>query len=86
MSNLPEQFPREPEDGAPRTEISSDELPVEAPVIEPPSTEFPGLIEAPPASLSYLETGPEAPLFQRFALPDLSAQERIPNVGHRVLF
>lgn len=82
MSDLPEQFPRGPEDRAPRSEVSDDEPSLEPAVIEPPSTEFPGLIEAPPAPVSYLQTDHAGPLFQHFAQPDLSLQERIPNAGH----
>jgi uncharacterized protein len=81
MSKLPEQSPYEPDNIASSAEISANETPVES-VIEPPSTEFPGLIEAPPAVLSPSEADYAAPVFRHFGQADLPAQERIPNVGH----
>ena len=84
MSNRPEQSAYEPEETAPRTADDPllEEPFRERPVIEPPSTEFPGLIEAPPAALIYADTNEGPPLFQQFARPDLPPQERIPNIGH----
>jgi membrane protease YdiL (CAAX protease family) len=82
MSNLPEQSPYEPENIAPRLEDSTDEpapLEQEA-IIEPPSTQFPGLIEAPAATPLF--TDGSAPLFQQFAAPAFPPQQRIPNFGH----
>ena len=84
MSNLPEPFPYEPETTAPHIDASADEPPVleQEAVIEPPSTQFPGLIDAPAATPSFAENNDSTPLFQQFTRPVLPSQERIPNLGH----
>jgi membrane protease YdiL (CAAX protease family) len=85
MSNLQEQSPYEPESSTPRMNISMNEptpLEQEA-VIEPPSTQFPSLIEAPAATPSFTDNG--TPLFQQFAAPVFPPQQRTPNFGHVAL-
>jgi membrane protease YdiL (CAAX protease family) len=86
MSNLPEQFPYERENAASGNEVSADQLAAaEQPLIEAPSTEFPGLIEAPPAPILFTEPAAGTQIFEQFKYPPTPRQERIPNFGHLVI-
>jgi uncharacterized protein len=82
MSDPAEELPTKPESDPPKSEPSAADLDPMAAVIEPPSTEFPGLIEAPPAALVYTNQSDDPQLFQGFAHAPAPGQERIPNFGH----
>ncbi len=92
MNNEPEQFP-EPEVTTTPAEIGPAEIGEEQPtaaeplISEIPSSQFPGLIESPVASLPFFENidgehGDGPPLFLQFSRPPVPPQERIPNFGH----